>query len=450
MTTLSDGLGPRTLDWICSAVAMLAHILPALAIPAPDSELTSQSQDKYVFAHFMVGIVENYQLSDWKEDMTTAQSIGIDAFALNCASIDSYTPTQLALAYEAAQQVDFKVFISFDFAYWTNGDTEKITAYMKQYAGHPAQMQYKGAAVVSTFVGDSFNWDAVRQGTPNPIYALPNLQDPAEATTGAAQSADGAFSWLAWPTDGGNSIIPGPMTTIWDDRFVHYLAGKTYMAPVSPWFSTHFNTKNWVFVCENLPTLRWEQMLSLEPGLIEIISWNDYGESHYIGPYSANHSDDGSSQWAADMPHDGWRNLFKSYIAAYKSGAKAPIVEEDEVVYWYRPTPKGVVCTGDTLSAPLGVGMLSDSIFIATILTNPATLTVQSGNDAPVSIDVPAGIVTSNVTMGVGAQSFHVTRNGQTVLSGQGGLDVKDSCVHYNFNVYVGSITGEVSNSTAR
>jgi glucan endo-1,3-alpha-glucosidase len=46
------------------------------------------------------------------------------------------------------------------------------------------------------------------------------------------------------------------------------------MTAVSPWFSTHFNTKNWVFVCENLPTLRWEQMLSLQPDLIEIISWN--------------------------------------------------------------------------------------------------------------------------------------------------------------------------------
>ncbi|CAI7644732.1 unnamed protein product [Penicillium glandicola] len=411
----------------------------------------------------MVGIVKDYQLSDWKEDMTTAQSIGIDAFALNCASIDSYTPTQLALAYEAAQQVNFKVFISFDFAYWTNGDSAKITEYMKQYAGHPAQMQYKGAAVVSTFVGDSFNWDAVRQGTPHPIYALPNLQDPAEATTGPAKSADGAFSWLAWPTDGGNSIIPGPMTTIWDDRFVHFLAGKSYMAPVSPWFSTHFNTKNWVFVCENLPTLRWEQMLSLKPDLIEIITWNgntiltlytpgkdpspkllytDYGESHYIGPYSAHHSDDGSSQWAADMPHDSWRNLFKPYIAAYKSGAEVPTVEADEVVYWYRPTPKGVVCTGDTLSAPIGAGMLSDSIFVATMLTSPATLTVQSGNNAPVSIGVPAGIVTSNVTMGVGAQSFKVVRDGKTILSGRGGLEIKDSCVHYNFNVYVGSLTG--------
>lgn len=162
--------------------------------------------------------------------MAAAKSTGIDAFALNCASIDSYTPTQLALAYKAAAEIGFKVFISFDFAYWNNGDTANITAYMQQYAAHPGQMQYKGAAIVSTFVGDSFNWDGVRKGTSHPIYALPNLQDPAEATTVAAKSADGAFSWLAWPTDGGNSIIPGPMTTIWDDRFFHFLNGKTYMA----------------------------------------------------------------------------------------------------------------------------------------------------------------------------------------------------------------------------
>jgi glucan endo-1,3-alpha-glucosidase len=165
----------------------------------------------------------------------------------------------------------------------------------------------------------------------------------------------------------------------------------------------------------------------------------DYGESHYIGPYSTQHSDDGSAQWAVGMPHDGWRNLFKPYISAYKAGAQTPTVEADEIVYWYRPNPKSAVCTGDTLSAPMGIGMLSDSIFVATMLTRPAVLTVQSGQNAPVSIDVPAGIVTSNVSMGVGRQSFMVSRDGQTVLSGQGGLEVKDSCVHYNFNVYVGS-----------
>jgi glucan endo-1,3-alpha-glucosidase len=178
--------------------------------------------------------VKDYELADWEADMTAAQAVGIDAFALNCASVDSYTPTQLALAYKTAEKVGFKVFISFDFAYWTNGDTANITDYMRQYADHPGQMQYKGAAIVSTFVGDSFNWDPVRKGVQHPIYPLPNLQDPAEATTAPAKSADGAFSWLAWPTDGGNSIIPGPMTTVWDERFLHYLAGKTYMARKEP------------------------------------------------------------------------------------------------------------------------------------------------------------------------------------------------------------------------
>ncbi|KAE8393893.1 glycoside hydrolase [Aspergillus alliaceus] len=418
-------------------VACLARVW---GLPATELE-TRQSQSKYVFAHFMVGIVEHYQLSDWIEDMKIAQDIGIDAFALNCASIDKYTPTQLALAYTAAEQVGFKVFISFDFAYWSNGDTDKITAYMKEYAGHPAQMQYNGGALVSTFVGDSFNWGPVKQGTPHKIWAVPHLQDPAGVSTNPSRSVDGAFSWYAWPTDGGNSIIPGPMTTIWDDRYIKQLAGNTYMAPVSPWFSTHFNSKNWVFICEDLPTLRWEQMLRLQPQLVEIVSWNDYGESHYIGPYSARHSDDGSSQWAEGMPHDAWRDLYKPYIKAYKSGATSPTVDKEEIVYWYRPTPKNAPCNGDPLGKPNGVDMLHDSVFVATMLKEPATLIVTSGSNQPVFINVPAGIVTSSVPMGVGSQKFWVTRGGKAVLSGWAPKQINDTCKYWNYNVYVGSIT---------
>lgn len=167
----------------------------------------------------------------------------------------------------------------------------------------------------------------------------------------------------------------------------------------------------------------------------------DYGESHYIGPYSADHSDDGSSEWAAGFPHDAWRDLYKPYIQAYKSGASAPTIDTEEMVYWYRPTPKGVTCTNDTLPAPNGINLLSDSIFVATMLKEPATLTVTSGGNAAVSIDVPAGIVTSNVTMGVGEQSFVLSRDGQTILNGTGGLSIVDTCKTYNYNVYVGSVT---------
>ena len=165
--------------------------------------------------------------------MKLAKEIGIDAFALNCASIDWYTPKQLANAYEAASQADFKVFISFDFVYWNNGDTVKITSYMQNYSSHPAQLQYNGAALVSTFVGDYFDWGPVKRNTQHPIFAVPHLQDPAQLRS-ISTSLDGAFSWYAWPTDGGNSVIRGPMTTVWDDKYIQSLGGRPYMAHMLP------------------------------------------------------------------------------------------------------------------------------------------------------------------------------------------------------------------------
>lgn len=161
--------------------------------------------------------------------MEIAKGIGIDAFALNCAKVDSYTPKELENAYEAAAQADFKLFISFDFAYFKDDDTPEITAYMQKYSSHPAQLQYNGAALVSTFIGDKFDWGPVKDQTDHEIFAVPNLQDPHAAET-VTTSIDGAFSWYAWPTEGENSIIPGPMTTVWDDKFIESLGDKAYMA----------------------------------------------------------------------------------------------------------------------------------------------------------------------------------------------------------------------------
>ncbi len=46
---------------------------------------------------------------------------------------------------------------------------------------------------------------------------------------------------------------------------------------------------------------RWEDILTLKPDFIEIVTWNDYGESHYIGPLNSKHTDDGGSKWVNDM-----------------------------------------------------------------------------------------------------------------------------------------------------
>jgi hypothetical protein len=56
-----------------------------------------------------------------------------------------------------------------------------------------------------------------------------------------------------------------------------------------------------VFPSDRLWFDRWRQILELAPRFVEIITWNDYGESHYIGPLASPHTDDGASKWVMDM-----------------------------------------------------------------------------------------------------------------------------------------------------
>ncbi|KAJ7068693.1 glycoside hydrolase [Mycena amicta] len=447
--------------------AALTLMLSALQL-AGANPLVRANSPKAVYAHFMVrlhrtmssqlnlaqvGIVENFSVADWVAEMNTAKGIGIDGFALNCAPprVDNYTPRQLANAYAAAQQVGgFTVFPSLDFAYWNAGDTPTIIQLLQNYSSLPSQARYNGKPIISTFVGEFFDWATVKPTVD--VFAIPNLEDPAQVNT-LSTSFDGAFSWYAWPTDGGNSIISGPMTTIWDDKFVTNLKtagkGQIYMMPVSPWFSTHFGSKNWVFIAEQLITDRWPQVLSIQPELVELVTWNDYGESHYIADSEPDHSDDGSSVWANGYPHAGWRIITQAYISAYKSGASAPVVNSDQLVYWYRAFPKNTVCTNDTLGAPNGINLLQDLIFVTTLLTSPATLTVTSGSFAPVTITAPAGVTTHNFTMGIGTQTFSLSRNGAQIAGGTGGLVTKNTCLIYNFNAYVGSFGSGTTISTS-
>lgn len=124
------------------------------------------------------------------------------------------------------------MFISFDFAYWGDADTDTIAGVLNTYATHPAAAYYNDGALVSTFIGDYFNWNAVKsQVGGKKLTVLPMLQDPFYITY-QTSGIDGAFSWYAWASGGGNSPVPGPMTTAWDQKFISYTdqVNKPYMA----------------------------------------------------------------------------------------------------------------------------------------------------------------------------------------------------------------------------
>jgi hypothetical protein len=229
-----------------------------------------------------------------------------------------------------------------------------------------------------------------------------------------------------------------------DASYESWLNGKTYLAPVSPWFSTHYSSKNWVFPSGDLLFTRWQEVIQQGFPMIEIVTWNDYGESHYIGPLSSEHSDDGSSKWANDMPHDGFLDLSKPFIAAYKNGDTnvANYISQDQVIYWYRRNLNSLNCDAtDPLGRPDGYQTLNDDVYVVTLLTSAGTITVNSGGNSQ-TFNAPAGANIFTTSAALGPQTFTLARNGQTVLSGTSLMEITNVCTCglYNFNAYVGTL----------
>lgn len=383
-----------------------------------------------------MGIIPNREsAADYDNDMKLAKAAGIDAFALNIGT-DEYTESQLELAYESAANNDMKVFISFDFNWFGIGDTARVGDLIKATADKPAQLKVDGKPFVSSFVGDGLSVENLRSAAGLPVFFAPNFSP---SKTPDPQLLDGAFNWMAWNNNGANRAPKdGVNITVaeGDSSYTKWLGSKDYVAPVSPWFSTHYGTevsypKNWVFPGDLLWFNRWNEILELAPRFVEIITWNDYGESHYIGPLSSKHTDDGNSKWVNDMPHNGWLDMAKPFIAAYKAGQKSPAsyITDDKLVFWYRPTLKSVDCssTDTTGSPPDGADTVEDAVFVVALLKEAGQVTATSGENSQ-TFEAPAGASAWKVPMGVGKQTFSLARGGQQVMSETSLRDVSATC----------------------
>ncbi|KAJ7636329.1 glycosyl hydrolase family 71-domain-containing protein [Roridomyces roridus] len=461
---------------------LLAAVLSAALLGAASSVDKRQSFPRMVFCHFMIGIESDRTSSaDYDADMIRAKSYGIDAFALNMYvslnppldvrsdrdaqrrfvfflnarpttnqsvgnPVDTYTDQQLGFAYDSANRNGMKVFISYDFNWWNTDQGAQIGTHMAGYAALPAQLFINGAAFVSSFAGDGVDVNAMRSAAGRPIMFVPNFH-PGQGNFGAI---DGALNWVGWPSNGNNKApTPGANVSVaaGDSSYKSALGGKPYLAPASAWFSTHYGPE----------FTRWNDLLALKPEFVEIVTWNDYGESHYVGPLSSKHQDDGASKWVNDMPHNGWLDMAKPFIAAYKAGALSPnsFITSDQIIYWYRPTLSTLNCdaTDTTANTPANNGSgnyfegrpdgwqtMQDAVFVVMLLTSAGTLTVNSGGQTH-TFNAPAGASSFTVPMAVGQQSFALARNGVNVLAANSLKDISNVCPCglYNFNPYVGS-----------
>lgn len=386
---------------------------------------------------------------DWASDIALAKAAKIDGFAMNIAAGDPNTDSILAAAYAAAETAgDFTMFLSFDYLSMGTWNAVQVINKINQYKFSSAQFHYQGKPLVSTFegVGNTGDWAGIKGSTD--CFFVPDWSSLGPAGFAShLGTADGAFSWDAWPQGAADKTVAA------DEAWMEVLGGKPFMMPVSPWFYTNLPNwgKNWLWRGDDLWNDRWQDIVRMQPALVQILSWNDFGEAHYIGPIHKGGIPAGA-KYVDGMPHEAWLKFLPYYIDAYKSGNSTSVDGcEEAITYWYKLNPGRSGSAGGTTGnnpdqgqpaiAPQVVSQ--DKVFLSVLVAQPSDVMVSIGGGHSTPLRARhCGINHFSVPLNgqTGAVDIKVMRDGHEIVSTIG-PKITNACKDglINWNAYVGS-----------
>ncbi|OMP89199.1 Glucan endo-1,3-alpha-glucosidase agn1 [Diplodia seriata] len=196
---------------------------------------------------------------------------------------------------------------------------------------------------------------------------------------------------------------------------------------------------------------RMAQVLALSPDFVQIISWNDAGESHYIGNVwqegIASCPDIG--RYTDGYDHKAWLHLIAPFIAAWKAGATHPsqIVPFGDFAgaFWYRERLADTHCPSDAMGRPSGCENAEDAINLAILLpadTHDVGINVWSGGELLASLPGQPGLNAHSVKgVKTGPQRVELIKDGHLPMgAGDGPVNVTGEAGEgktYNYNYHV-------------
>ncbi|TAQ89712.1 hypothetical protein B7494_g1977 [Chlorociboria aeruginascens] len=407
--------------------------------------VTLIAAQKYVFAHVVVGTASAHTVSTWANDIALASAARIDAFALNIAYPDPNIPTQVSNAFAAAASLNstFKLFFSFDYLgggqAWpatspsqSSQDGDSVAWYLQKYGSNPAYFQYsdKNTSTSKPFVSTFEGVDNINDWAPNgairsavgDVYFVPNWGSL--GTSGISTNLNnmqGFFSWDMWP-NGANDMNS----------------------------SSGGDGKKWIWRGDDLWHERWQQVVEVNPDFVEIVTWNDFAEGHFIGPvYSPSEIAVGSDVYLQNITHQSWLSFVPYYISLYKGTSY--YIPHDMTQFWYRlaPAAAGDSCgvTGNTAAQQQTemppAQMIKDAIFFSALLQSAAQVQLSIGGQVVATENGVQGINHWSQEFGqnVGAVELSVSRGGQVVNSTTGPPITSNSILANgcsNYNAWVG------------
>ncbi|KAE9973970.1 hypothetical protein EG328_004093 [Venturia inaequalis] len=427
---------------------------------------------KAVFAHYMVGSVTEAHAH---QDIDDAVAMGLDGFVLNTGDPKPYyVKNNFDYMFNYTRDKyggKFWLFLSIDIQ--TPGLTNEYTDIFREFKDHDAY--YKGPngrSFLSTFDSKALtnvHWQSFLNKFANSTYFVPDFDDTLgyyEASIGWwkywGSIVDGLFSWeSAWPpaVSGLGGAYPGDIGL---DKIVQDGAtarGKTYMIALSPLQYKNSYGNNYYRPGDlNLPR-RMAGILGMSPSpdFVEIITWNDGPESHYIGTIWPEPNDNKQAAVYTPpglaAPHTAWQPLITSFINAFKSNLSAtamtPATGDAVGALWYKPIMQNTKCANESLGGfyakPAGFNKTTDQLNWAIVLPPGAegyTVRLYTGNSTKIHEEVLVGGLNFNATSGglrVGEQSMDLLLNGKVVQTAKKGRSISDNCPDgiYNMNPQV-------------
>ena len=244
----------------------------------------------------------------------------------------------------------------------------------------------------------------------------------------------------------------------------HPLTNCSCLSAISPWQFKDLNDGNpedsWVAYSDYLLASRYHSAVTqVHPDIIELQTWNDWSESHYLRDLPASFASGPASatlgpmlNYVQNTTHAPWRLIANYYNSWYKNGV-APNATTDQVVYWYRRHPKGASCSGGG-SNVRNAALPSDAVFAWALASEAGTkVSMSAGANALWEFEPEAGAPTMGMVpfpadLGDGVlPEISITRGGQTI-TGNASVWITSDCEYQDFNPVVGLVgSGEKLNA---
>jgi glucan endo-1,3-alpha-glucosidase len=402
------------------------------------------------------------------QDIIDAKNLGLDAFALNLGmplpltspvthtdffadSMDGWATDTVNHLFDQADASSFGLFFSFDHNHFTS--PTEYTEYLKPFLTRPSYFKYNAKPLVSTFNGEAISNDdwASFKSAVGDVLLIPGFSNavPSPDFFSTRSALDGVFNWNSWPAAASGKV---DVSDVDDTTYLSaaHSQSKLFIMGVSPLQFKHIDAgNNWYLRGEGNLEVRLGQALALQPDMIELQTWNDAGESHYMGNWWEDPI--GGTpilDYVRDYDHKGYWNILGPFIQAWKRGdttmaGMVPVGKDVQGAFWHHTLTVNADCGADGFGKPRDFANAEDVVSGVVLVAAGKTGLVAVVNNGDKELGRTEALVEGFNKfrvegLGDGQVSVKIVDgSGAVVTEATGPLSVSSSAALCNYNFQV-------------